>query len=256
MPQSGDTPAERLARAAPLAGTPGQSYVERHGIPIKLADATGLRFDPDWSDRAAVLVGLYDRTGTLRSVHGRYLSTLRVQDMMLTIGPGGDVFCVGHGWHGDPLILVEGVFDALSLAVCGYSGVATIGRWAPWLPEACAGRVAWLGFDGNAGGWVRRSDASAMHCNPRGREMARFRGTAAACDRGRRPRGARARKRVDGHGAGCDPRRSGGATTRSAARRLRLNPAGRAAGQRARGRPRASSAAGSRSAEHSPSFEL
>jgi len=152
MPRSGETPAERLARAAPLAGTPAQSYVERRGIPLDLADAAGLRFDPDWSGRAAVLVGLYDQAGTLTSVHGRYLSTLRGQDKMLTIGPGGGVVCVGHGWHSDPLILVEGVFDALSLAVCGYSGVATIGRWAPWLPGACAGRVAWLGFDGNRPG--------------------------------------------------------------------------------------------------------
>jgi hypothetical protein len=36
---------------------------------------------------------------------------------------------------------------ALSLASCGRSGVATIGRWAPWLPEVTAGRVVWLAFD-------------------------------------------------------------------------------------------------------------
>ena len=71
---------------------------------------------------------------------------------------------IGDGWHDGtsgangtggshgPLILVEGVFDALSLAVCGCGGVATIGRWAPWLPEACADRLTWLGFDANRPG--------------------------------------------------------------------------------------------------------
>lgn len=152
MPRCGELPAERLARARPLEGTPGQTYVERRGIPLAVADAAGLRFDPDWDGRAAVLVGMYDQAGILVSVHGRYLDTLRNQDKMLTIGPGGGVTSVGDGWHAEPLIFVEGIFDALSLAVCGCSAVATIGRWAPWLPQACAGRLAWLGFDANRPG--------------------------------------------------------------------------------------------------------
>lgn len=152
MPRSGELPAERLARAGALEGTPGQTYVERRGIPLTVADAAGLRFDPDWDGRAAVVVGMYDQAGMLVSVHGRYLSNLRNEDKMLTIGPGGGVSCVGDGWRGEPLIFVEGIFDALSLAVCGYSGVATIGRWAPWLPQVCAGRLVWLGFDANRPG--------------------------------------------------------------------------------------------------------
>ena len=152
MPRSGEAPAERLARAVSLAGTPGQAYVERRGIPLAVADCAGLRFDPDWDGRPAVLVGLYDATDELVSLHGRYLSTLRGQYKMLTIGSGGGVASVGDGWRGVPLILVEGIFDALSLAVCGCSGVATIGRWAPWLPQVCGDRMAWLGFDANRPG--------------------------------------------------------------------------------------------------------
>lgn len=162
MPRSGESPDERFALARPLVGTPGQDYVERRGIPLAVAHAAGLRFDPDWAGRPAVLVALHDRGGALVSVHGRYLSTLRGQDKMLTIGPGGGIVDVsGDGWRGSPgspgsrggpLILVEGVFDALSLAVCGCGGVATIGRWAPWLPEFCADRLAWLGFDANQPG--------------------------------------------------------------------------------------------------------
>lgn len=152
LPLTGETPGERIARAQLLAGTPGQAYVERRGVPLEIAEAAGLRFDPYWGGRAAVLVGLHDRDGILASVHGRYLSTVRGEDKMLTVGPGGGVVGVCGGWRADPLILVEGLFDALSLAVCGFSGIATIGRWAPWLPHVCARRVVWLGFDANQPG--------------------------------------------------------------------------------------------------------
>lgn len=152
MPNSGELPGERLALAMPLAGTPGQAYVERRGIPLALADRAGLRFDPDWNGRAAVLVGLHDREGLLVAVHGRYLTTLRGQNKMLTVGQPGGVAGLGDSWRAEPLILVEGIFDALSLAACGWDGVATIGRWAPWLPQICAERVVWLGFDANAPG--------------------------------------------------------------------------------------------------------
>lgn len=155
VPRSGVLPGEHLAGAGPLSGTPGQAYVEQRGIPLAVAEAAGLRFDPDWGGRAAVLVGLRDADGGLASVHGRYLSTLRGQDKMLTVGPGGGVVSVGGAptsWTADPLILVEGLFDALSLAVCGRSSLATICRWAPWLPRLCAGRVVWLAFDGNGPG--------------------------------------------------------------------------------------------------------
>ncbi len=152
MPRSGDLPDERIARAAPLAATPGEAYVERRGIPLAVADAAGMRFDPDWDGRAAVLIGLYDCEGALTAVHGRYLTALRGQNKMLTVGRGGGVANVGEGWHARHLILVEGIFDALSLATCGWPSVATIGRWASWLPQVCAQRAVWLGFDANAPG--------------------------------------------------------------------------------------------------------
>ncbi|WP_266180413.1 toprim domain-containing protein [Dyella humicola] len=152
MPHTGEQPHERLARALSLSGTPGQAYVERRRIPLAIADAAGMRFDPDWNGRPAVLIGMHDREARLVSVHGRYLETLRGQDKMFTIGAGGGVASTGAGWHGEPLILVEGIFDALSLAACGWDCVATIGRWAPWLPEVCASRTVWLAFDANAPG--------------------------------------------------------------------------------------------------------
>ena len=141
--------AQYWARALPLAGTLGQAYVERRRIPLAIADANGVRFEPDWGGRHAVLVCMHDSEGVLNAVHGRHLETLRGQDKMLTLGCEGGAVSVGQGWRAEPLILVEGLFDALSIAVCGFDAVATIGRWAPWLAKVCEGRVVWLAFDAN-----------------------------------------------------------------------------------------------------------
>ena len=152
MPRTGETPDERLARGLALIGTPGQGYVEKRGIPAGIAENEGVRYDADWSGRPAFIVPMLDADDHLRSVHGRYLAQTAWQDKMLTIGPGGGVVSVLGGWRADPMIIVEGLFDALSLAVCGRGSVATVGRWAPWLPDVCANKLVWLAFDGNRPG--------------------------------------------------------------------------------------------------------
>jgi DNA primase len=50
------------------------------------------------------------------------------------------------------VIMVEGLFDALSLALYGFNAIATVGRLAHWLPDACAGKTVILAFDGNKPG--------------------------------------------------------------------------------------------------------
>lgn len=147
MPDTREDPAERFARAELLQGTPGGSYVQRRGIPIAVAEEAGVRFDPSWAGRPAVIAATRGRDGEITSVHGRYLEIFGRQNKMLTAGPGGGVIPVLGGLQSEPLILVEGLFDALSLAACGWSAAATIGRWAPWLAEAARGRQVWLAFD-------------------------------------------------------------------------------------------------------------
>lgn len=147
MPNTGVHPEQLLARSVPLVDSAGQGYIERRGVPVAVATAAGLRFDEDYGGRPAVIVGLRDNKDRLTSVHGRYLDTVRGQNKMLTIGPGDGVISVVDGRHAEPIILVEGLFDALSLASCGCSAVAHIGRWASWLPEFTAGREVWLAFD-------------------------------------------------------------------------------------------------------------
>jgi hypothetical protein len=152
MPVSRETPVERLEKSLALADTPGQRYVEKRGIPLTIAREAGVRFDYEWNGRPAVLAPMRNKEGDLRSLHGRYLSVTGKQNKMFTIGPGGGIFRVGDGWDADPIILVEGLFDALSLATCGFSALATVGRIAPWLPEICKDRSVMLAFDGNSPG--------------------------------------------------------------------------------------------------------
>jgi hypothetical protein len=147
LPGTGESPADRIAKLGPLIGTPGQSYVERRNVPAEVANAAGVRFDADFRGRPAVVAALRDERDGLVSLHGRYLEHARCQGKMFTFGRGDGVIWVLGGWKAEPLILVEGLFDALSLATCGWASVATIGRWAPWLAEVSAGRVVWLAFD-------------------------------------------------------------------------------------------------------------
>lgn len=157
MPGSGFPPERVYSDTRRLLHTPGEAYTERRGIPLRIAEEFGLRYDPCFGGRPAVVVALRTSDGTLTSVHGRYLQTARGQSKMLTVGVGGGAICLSGAWETQPLILVEGLFDALSLAVCGWQAIATIGRPAPWLPEVAAGRTVWAAFDAG-----RSGDANAL----------------------------------------------------------------------------------------------
>jgi hypothetical protein len=152
MPNTGESPEQRFAIAVPLVGTPGQEYVERRGIDVNVAVNMGLMFDANFNGRPAVVFPMRDHGGKLTALHGRYLNTVRKQNKMFTFGSLGGVASMRNGLYLDPLILVEGVFDALSLAVCGWASAATTGRWAPWLPEFLASRTVWLAFDAGCPG--------------------------------------------------------------------------------------------------------
>jgi Toprim-like len=149
MPRTGETPLERLINSYPLLETAGAEYVEKRGIPVAIAQAVEVRFDPDWNGRPAIIAPMYDQNRSLCSIHGRYLQVSNKQNKMFTIGASGGMIITGEGIRTDPIFIVEGLFDALSLSVCGYSSLATVGRKVEWLPEVCAGRKVILAFDNN-----------------------------------------------------------------------------------------------------------
>lgn len=147
MPGTGESPEEILNRATPLFGTVGAAYIERRGISTETAHGAGVRFCEKFGDRPAVVIPLRDQHNKITSIHGRYLTTIRQQNKMLTIGHDNGIISVISGWRKDPLILVEGLFDALSLAQCGWSASAPIGQSISWLPKVCRERTVWLAFD-------------------------------------------------------------------------------------------------------------
>jgi hypothetical protein len=149
VPDSGETPAEALAGAHPLDDPQCLAYLERRRIPLAVAEAAGLRFTPSFNGRPAVLAAMRHHDGELRAVTARYLVTARDEWKILTVGHAGGVFAVLDGLRSDPLLLVEGVFDALTVALCGRPAVATIGRYVEWMPGFAAGRTVLLAFDGN-----------------------------------------------------------------------------------------------------------
>lgn len=152
MPGTGETAEERWAHCMPLFDTAGQQYVEQRGIPAQIAHDAGVRFDPDWNGRPAVVAPMRGLHQELCSVHGRYLHQTGNEDKMFTLGPGGGILNLADAWNNDVVIIVEGLFDVLSLAVCGYTSLATVGRVAPWLPQVCKGKTIILAFDGNRPG--------------------------------------------------------------------------------------------------------
>ena len=152
MPVTGETAEERLANCLPLFDTPGQQYVERRGISVDIAHDAGVRYDPHWNGRPAVIVPMRGLHRELCSLHGRYLMQAGHQNKMLTIGPGGGILSINEAINSEIVIIVEGLFDALSLALCGYDSLATVGRVAPWLPQVCKGKTVFLAFDGNYAG--------------------------------------------------------------------------------------------------------
>lgn len=147
MPGSSLSPQDILSDSQPLRGTEGEVYVMRRGIPIEIANAFGVRFHHNFGGRPAVVVALREKGGNITSVHGRYLSSTRRQKKMLTVGKGGGAISLPEAWRVDPFIVVEGLFDALSLATSGWQSLATIGRKVPWLNDVTTDRVVWAGFD-------------------------------------------------------------------------------------------------------------
>lgn len=160
MPHSGETAQELLEKALPLPGTDGAAYVQRRGISLEVAQEAGLRYAENFNGRPAVIAPLTNAQHEVCSVHGRYLTTIGKENKMCTIGIGDAVVWAGTNNKQKPIIIVEGLFDALSLAECGWSAIAPIGRRISWLPEYCNDREVWLAFD---------------NCKPAERDVLRYR---------------------------------------------------------------------------------
>lgn len=116
---------KELKGLAHLVGTPGASWLGKRRI-MGCAHESGVRYSPNWYGHEAVVFPIRDREGKLVAAQGRYLDNEKPKTR--DAGPkGAGVFATPGAWEADPLVLVEGPADALSLAAAGYPSVALMG---------------------------------------------------------------------------------------------------------------------------------
>jgi hypothetical protein len=172
LPDTGEDPAAVLARSLPVTDSRCVAYLATRRIPVEIAAAEDVRFCEHFNGRPAVVAAMRDRDGRLLALTGRYTVHDREGGKILTFGRPGGAFSVAGGLEALRLVLVEGVFDALSLASCGVPCVATIGsRYVPWMPEHAASRTVLLAFDGNR---VGNRTARSYEACLRGARCVRF----------------------------------------------------------------------------------
>lgn len=142
----------------PLDGSPGQSYLERRGLPLDVCLGAKVKFCPSWLGRPAVVFPIHDEQGALVAAQGRYTDG-REDPKARTLGQKKQgVFLTGRFWEqvtkGAPVIITEAPIDALSLAACGFPAMALCGKSGvpSWLPIKCAFKDVVIAFDADDAG--------------------------------------------------------------------------------------------------------
>lgn len=159
---------KQLKGLIPLADTPGEEYLRNRGISL----SANVKFHPDWYRfywnqntqqwikrhrplSPAVVFPIRNLYGNLVAVEGRYLSPHNPKHKIDSAGAKREgVFSTPGAFDQDYLIIVEGPFDALSLAECGFPAIATCGaiNHPSWLAQACIGKAVWTAYDPNSAG--------------------------------------------------------------------------------------------------------
>lgn len=152
----------------PLAGSPGETYIEKRGLPVPLPPAAAVRWCPAFGPaggrgRPAVVFAIRDGGGRTVAVHARFVDGAAPKCQSL--GP------VSHGLFSTPgaldaavLVATEAPIDALALAATGVPAVATVdarASWPLWLWPALPGRVVVVATDADEAGDRRAATVGA-----------------------------------------------------------------------------------------------
>jgi len=142
----------QLGAGVPLAGTLGERYLAKRGIPLAVAARAVVRYSCDFYGRPAVLFPVVDRVGKTVAVQGRYIDG-RDDPKVRTAGQKTlGVFAAVNAVNG-ALAICEAPIDALSLAACGLPAIAVLGTtWPQWLPVVMAFRRVFLATDADRAG--------------------------------------------------------------------------------------------------------
>jgi hypothetical protein len=173
----------------PITYTPGAAYLRGRGIDDDLAYAAGIRYSDtfavlDSEGRAwrrtehCILFPFQDRAGRVVAVNIRFIDVPSGEQKRktVTLGPRNlGAFMPLGPLKRDPIMVVEGPIDALSLCMAGIPALALVGTaGTTWLPEACVLKNVAIALDSD-----ERGEAGAERLRtllaPVGARMARWR---------------------------------------------------------------------------------
>ncbi len=167
-----------LKDAVPIFGTDGAKYIEKRGIPIELASEANVLFSNNFYGRPAVLFPMHNQAGELVAFNGRFTDGKELQGKLKTQSVGKKsygLFATPGALEAEIIAVCEGVFDALSLHLCGLPAVAIVGTSFPeWLPSALAFRNIFVATDDDESG-VKAAESLVNVLRSRGARAVRMR---------------------------------------------------------------------------------
>lgn len=176
----------------PITYTPGAAYLRDRGIDDDLAYEAGIRYADRFvvEDREGsvwgraercILFPFTDRAGQVVAINVRFIDVPSSDQKRktVTLGPrNSGAVMVCDPLSRDPIVVVEGPIDALSLTMAGVPALALVGTAGTgWLPEACVLKNVAIALDND-----ERGDGGAERLRsiltPVGARMARWRPSA------------------------------------------------------------------------------
>lgn len=180
---------EAWADLEPIAYTPGSHYLHGRGIDEEVARAAGLRYadqfvvrdteGKEWRrNERCIWFPFTDRAGAVVAINIRFIDVPSTDQKRktLTLGPRNlGAFMVDDPLRGEPIVVVEGPIDALSLGMAGVPALALVGTAGTgWLPEACVLKNVAIALDNDERG-QGGSERLRTLLAPVGARMARWR---------------------------------------------------------------------------------
>jgi hypothetical protein len=146
-----------LRSAQPLADTIAGRYLESRGIPFEMAKDSGGFFSANFYGRPAVVFPMLNEAGETVAINGRFVDGRERDGSSRKTQIAGrkslGLFITPGALGAETVAVCEGVFDALSLHLCGIPAIAMVGiTGAAWLYRALAFRNVFVALDADESG--------------------------------------------------------------------------------------------------------
>ncbi len=146
-----------LRSAQPLADTIAGRYLESRGIPFEMAKDSGGFFSANFYGRPAVVFPMLNEAGETVAINGRFVDGRERDGSSRKTQIAGrkslGLFITPGALEAETVAVCEGVFDALSLYLCGIPAIAMVGiTGAAWLYRALTFRNVFAALDADESG--------------------------------------------------------------------------------------------------------